>query len=304
MEDAESLAQTAVERLSEDESLRGDLTDDGFGPLLEWAANAAIAYAQNLKSDKPDEAMDVYASRLKKVMQEVVSSAQAGKIEDPAALLDFEMPAPQATRARIEALKLESGQADDNAIKISGALAEALTAAPEAAPATSGEKAPEKAGESLPSLEKTEAPATSEVAPKESAPPAAEPKSQEESAPPEAKESVSSHSHPHHKAGEKAPERAGESLPGLEKTEKPGESSLHVEKPEKPGEDHKAQTGPESRAEQPSPPVAAENQPEPPKAVPPQSEDDNPLSKVRDVAADGLEKGKQLFQSLFSRKKE
>jgi hypothetical protein len=129
MEDAESLAQGAVERLSEDESLRGDLTDEGFSPLLNWAANAAIAYAQNLQSDKPEDAMDQYASRLKTVMQAVVADAQAGKIEDYAELLGFLSAPSPAAQARLQSLKL--GQdADANAVEITNVLSELLNTPP------------------------------------------------------------------------------------------------------------------------------------------------------------------------------
>ncbi len=134
MADAESLAQPAVERLSEDETLRGDLTDDGFGPLLEWAANAAIAYATNLKSNKPEEAMDAYAARLKGVIQAVVAAAEAGKIEDAAALLDFEAGGKATAQKELAGLGLKTGEADDNAVKIAGVLAKALTQPAETAP--------------------------------------------------------------------------------------------------------------------------------------------------------------------------
>ncbi len=130
MEDAESLAQSVAERLSEDEALRGDLTDEGFGPLLNWATEAAIAYASNLKSDKPEEAMDTYGSRLKGVMQEVVAAADAGKIDNPAPLLDFEMAQPDAARQKLANLKLEASSPDANAIEITKILSEALSAAP------------------------------------------------------------------------------------------------------------------------------------------------------------------------------
>src|SRR5947209_8360225 len=90
MAETEELARSAVERLSEDEALRGDLSDVGFGPLLEWAIAAARAYAP--KAGDAD-AMDKYTGRLRGVVQAAVNAAQAGKLEDPAALLDFDGPA-------------------------------------------------------------------------------------------------------------------------------------------------------------------------------------------------------------------
>ncbi len=153
MENAESLAQGAVERLSEDESLRGNLTDDGFSPVLNWAANAAIAYAQNLKVENPPEAMDKYASQLKSLIQALVEAAQQGKIEDPAPLLDFITPDRNKVKDQLSSLKL-SQDPDENAQKIVEVLSQALTSKdasqanpapaventePSPAPATSGQ---------------------------------------------------------------------------------------------------------------------------------------------------------------------
>lgn len=42
--------ERAVERLSEDEALRGSLEDDGYGPLLEAAASLALARADRFAS--------------------------------------------------------------------------------------------------------------------------------------------------------------------------------------------------------------------------------------------------------------
>ncbi len=53
MAEAEALAERAVGALLDDETLRGDLSDDGFGPLLEWATNALTAAARQV-ADAPD----------------------------------------------------------------------------------------------------------------------------------------------------------------------------------------------------------------------------------------------------------
>lgn len=193
MEDAESLAQTAVERLSEDEALRGDLTDDGFGPLLNWAANAAIAYAQSLQSDKPDEAMDAYAARLKGVMQEVVAAAKAGKIDDPAPLLDFQMNQPEVPKTKLTDLQLAEGEDDANAVKITEVLSDALNA-----PALSATQSdlkteqPQKTEEEKPAQpEKDHQPAPAAVETSKAPAPANPPESRKETLPVPAKTPVS-----------------------------------------------------------------------------------------------------------------
>lgn len=127
MEDAQQLAQGAVEQLSEDESLRGDLTDDGFDPLLQWATNAAIAYATTLtNSSNADQAMQDYAAKLKAVIQAAVADAQAGSISDVAELTDFEATDKQQLQQQLAGLTLTSDVADDNATKIAEVLSAAL----------------------------------------------------------------------------------------------------------------------------------------------------------------------------------
>src|SRR6476661_159409 len=79
MAEAERLAQGAVERLVENETLRGDLSDVGFGPIVEWASNALIGAAQQVTTD-PEEAaqarMDEAETATKRIVEEVVEAAQ------------------------------------------------------------------------------------------------------------------------------------------------------------------------------------------------------------------------------------
>ena len=125
MSNGEDLARGAVEQLSEDESLRGDLTDDGFSPLLQWASDAAIAYAKTLKPDQTEQ-MQNYASRLKGVMQSVVVGADAGKIQNFDELLDFELSDKKIALEKLASLKLANDDSDDNAVKITKVLSESL----------------------------------------------------------------------------------------------------------------------------------------------------------------------------------
>lgn len=119
----------AVERLSEDESLRGDLSDIGFGPLLDWAVAAVTAYAP--KAD--DNALDVYTGRVRGVVQSAVQAAGDGKLDDPAALLDFD-PADRA-KVSTELQNIKFGDdPDDNAVQLATVLQTGLTAVPAPAP--------------------------------------------------------------------------------------------------------------------------------------------------------------------------
>lgn len=161
MDDPESIAQGAVERLSEDESLRGNLTDDGFNPLLLWASEAAIAYAKNIQSGQAGDLMDKYASRLKGVMQAVVFSAQAGKVENPDELLDFETPRKAELKLELAGLKLDP-DADQNAVKLTAVLEKGLQPGPGPEPTPPGTRS---SPSPAPSSSKATSPVTSPEAP-------------------------------------------------------------------------------------------------------------------------------------------
>src|SRR5262245_596841 len=79
MADAEALAQGAVERLIEDEALRGDLPDVGFSPIIEWATNALVAAAQEaapLADEEAQARMDAAESSAKRIVRAVVRAAE------------------------------------------------------------------------------------------------------------------------------------------------------------------------------------------------------------------------------------
>lgn len=127
-QNADDLAKAIVEPLSEDEQVRGDLTDDGFGPLLQWAVDAATSYAEKALKANPHvttDAMQPYAARLKNVLLEAVADADAAAIEDPKALLDFDH-APHVTITVFKDLALAKDDADGNAVKIAAVLEAAL----------------------------------------------------------------------------------------------------------------------------------------------------------------------------------
>jgi hypothetical protein len=132
MADSTQLEQQAVERLSEDESLRGrgELTDFGFEPLLNWGIAAVTAYAQQRATDEAQ--MDTYTNRVREVVRAAVAAAEAGKLDDPAALTDFEPGDKAALQAKLAALTL-SDDPDANGEQIASVLQEALSKPPEEA---------------------------------------------------------------------------------------------------------------------------------------------------------------------------
>jgi hypothetical protein len=121
--DADAVAQTVAERLSEDESLRGDLTDDGFSPVLNWAIDLATTAATRL----PDA--DALSAGIRGLVRGLVQAAESG---DATPLKDALLP-PLFTAEHVE----ELGRAVEQAVgettspdERAQQLVQALSAAP------------------------------------------------------------------------------------------------------------------------------------------------------------------------------
>ena len=154
------LAQNAVERLSEDEALRGDLSDVGFGPLLDWATAAVTAYAAHASKQ---EDVDQYTDRVRGVVQSAVADADAGQIDPITDLLDFDSADKAGTEAALKALKL-SDDSDQNAVDIAGVLQAALQ------PASSKAESDQPKQETATAAEHTEVPTIAETSKTEAEP--------------------------------------------------------------------------------------------------------------------------------------
>jgi len=127
MADAETLAQGAVERLVENETLRGDLTDTGFGPIVEWASNALLGAAQQVTtvSDEAAQArMDEAETATKRIIEEVVDAAQRHTRAEVLTLMkDPTIARDLSTRLRLAANGWRLGEdSDANAIRLIKAL--------------------------------------------------------------------------------------------------------------------------------------------------------------------------------------
>ncbi len=78
MASAESLAETAAGALLEDEALRGDLTDAGFGLVMDWATQLVVARAAGwLRLPDPRAAMWDDIARIKGLVRGIVGAAEA-----------------------------------------------------------------------------------------------------------------------------------------------------------------------------------------------------------------------------------
>lgn len=121
----ETLANPAIERLAEDESLRGDLTDDGYGPLQQWAFDRLTRVAHEAAHHPaPQAAMDGFATQIRAFVSDAVQAAQAGKLGDltsdvkPRVVLKQDAPAVVAALQKITFTQ----DADANAQAIATAL--------------------------------------------------------------------------------------------------------------------------------------------------------------------------------------
>ena len=129
----DDLANAAIEQLAEDESLRGDLTDDGYTPLQSWAFARLQAVAREaVHHPDPQAAMDAFTRQIRGFVQDAVTAATNGALGDlpatlhPRIVLAADVPKVQAA---LRALKL-GNDADANAQAIAGALAPTAPASP------------------------------------------------------------------------------------------------------------------------------------------------------------------------------
>jgi len=112
-------ARRAVERLSEDEALRGDLTDEGYGPLLGVAAGLAVARAGRFASTD-----DLYLA-LRRLLKGAVDAAERSDLSSLAAAAAPALIEPDERAALLGALRQRRGSADEVAASIARALAAA-----------------------------------------------------------------------------------------------------------------------------------------------------------------------------------
>lgn len=126
MGDAEALAQGAIERLYENEALRGELTDSGFGALAEWAAAALLAAAEGAAGAGGDAAarMDEAETNVKRLVGAIGEAAQQHTREAVRALMnDPAVARNPGARLRVAANGWRLGDDPDaNAIRLTRAL--------------------------------------------------------------------------------------------------------------------------------------------------------------------------------------
>lgn len=121
----DDLASAAIEQLADDESLRGDLTDDGFGPLQAWAFAQLQHVAQSAARHRnPQAAMDAFTRQIRDFVRDVVQAAEDGALGDlPAEVRTRIVLAGEAPQVQASLRALTLGKdADANAQAIAGVL--------------------------------------------------------------------------------------------------------------------------------------------------------------------------------------
>lgn len=93
MAENEELEQRAVERLTEDERLRGELTDFGYEPLLKWATEAVSTFVNS--HPVTEQEVDDYTSKIRNALSSIVALASSGKLADSTALTELDLPTDQ-----------------------------------------------------------------------------------------------------------------------------------------------------------------------------------------------------------------
>ena len=121
----DDLANPAIERLAEDEALRGDLTDDGFLPLQNWAfARLQRIAHEAAHNPDPQAAMDGYTAQIRAFVQAAVQAAEKKSLGDladqikPRVVLAKDVPTVVAALRKIAF----TDDADANAQAIAAAL--------------------------------------------------------------------------------------------------------------------------------------------------------------------------------------
>ncbi len=129
MAEVKVLAERAVGALLDDETLRGDLSDDGFNPLLDWATNALTVAAQQVADALDAEAearMAAAGAAVKETLAAAVQAAQGHSRRDVLALAGTPLVARNAlARGRVMLAGFRLGDDPDaNARRLARALRE------------------------------------------------------------------------------------------------------------------------------------------------------------------------------------
>jgi hypothetical protein len=125
VDDSERLLAAIAEPILEDEAARGDLDDESFQPLLDWALAMAERCAPRIaRNEDATEAAGACAGSLRLMLRSAVRTAQDGEREELLGLLAYPVfDADELARVTRNLLATDlCGQPETNAKRIAFAL--------------------------------------------------------------------------------------------------------------------------------------------------------------------------------------
>ncbi len=91
-DDQKRITRHVIERLSEDETLRGALTDTDFGPIFTFVASMIPAAASRaLQTSAPDSAEDDVSRAARRLTRAIAAAAEAGDVSALPSSIDMPM---------------------------------------------------------------------------------------------------------------------------------------------------------------------------------------------------------------------
>ncbi len=91
-DDRERITRQVIERLSEDETLRGALTDTGFGPIFTFVTSMIpAATGRALRTSVPESAEEDVSRAARMLTRAIVAAAEAGDVNTLPSSIDTPM---------------------------------------------------------------------------------------------------------------------------------------------------------------------------------------------------------------------
>jgi hypothetical protein len=127
--DTDEVTRLVVERLSEDEMLRGNLTDRGFAPVLAFVTSMVPAATRAASSSTGGDVEEAVSHGARGLVRAIVTAAESGEVQTLAEQLGppiFSADAVERARRSITTSLPTTSSPDERAIAIVAALKASL----------------------------------------------------------------------------------------------------------------------------------------------------------------------------------
>jgi hypothetical protein len=129
---ADQIVRIVVERIAEDEALRGNLTDDAFKPIVDWVMTlipaAARRSAPETESDEASEQLSQATRRLIRALVQAVSDGDASPLANQFGPPLFTSEEAERAARAVPSEPLPQRSTGERAVALIGALSSALSA--------------------------------------------------------------------------------------------------------------------------------------------------------------------------------